>query len=119
MPFDGGKRLMCSGCNRRIKRRRPRLNSFLFFFFFLSLGEKAVLGDNFIAPHAVGRGANSGEGFKKKICPVRAALVGPPIEPRGPADHSLEVCDLPLALLSLPLLRTDGRLGPLGKKMPF
>lgn len=67
MPFDEGEFLMCSGYNRRIKHRRPGL---------ILLGEKlsSVITSSL---HVVGRGVNSGRGFKKKMCPVRAAVVGP------------------------------------------
>lgn len=55
MPFDGGKFLMCSGYNRRIKHRRPGL---------ILLGEKlsSVITSSL---HVVGRGVNSGRGLKK------------------------------------------------------
>ncbi len=72
MPFDGGEFLMCSGYNRRIKHRRPGL---------ILLGEKlsSVITSSL---HVVGRGVNSGRGFKKKL-PSQSCSSWPPIELRG------------------------------------
>lgn len=87
MPFDGGMFLMCSGYNRRIKRRRPGL---------ILLGEKlsSVITSSL---HVVGRGVNSGRGLKKTVQSELQRLA--PYCAMGPADHSLKVCDLPLVLL--------------------
>lgn len=70
MPFDEGEVLMCSGYNRRIKHRRPGL---------ILLGEKlsSVITSSL---HVVGRGVNSGRGFKKKNVPSQSCSSWPPIE---------------------------------------
>ena len=69
MPFDGGKFLMCSGYNRRIKHRRVGL---------ILLGEKlsSVITSSL---HVARRGVNLGRGFKEKM-PSQSCSSWPPIE---------------------------------------